>query len=99
MPPKDKSVNAALAAHARSSNAPAPKFATDRKPKRGDSIIYKPFVLERSGLSYSNVWSMMLEGTFPRSIKVGNKIGWYASEFEEWLTSRPRSRLKGDKAL
>ncbi len=41
------------------------------------------------GLCYATIWKLMKQGKFPQSIKLSEKrVGWRASEVEEWLESR-----------
>jgi predicted DNA-binding transcriptional regulator AlpA len=61
-----------------------------------DRLVFKGELLERTGLSFPTIWSMMRKGEFPRSRVVGGKSAWLASEFEAWLVALPRRRLKGD---
>jgi prophage regulatory protein len=68
-------------------------------------LIYKPELLERVGLSYTTIWTMMRQGRFPRSRSVGGgeseggqnqKVAWLSDEVDAWLTELPVRRLKGD---
>ncbi len=59
-------------------------------------LIYKPELLDRVGLSYCTIWTMMRDGRFPRSRVVGGKIAWYESDIDRWLEQLPVRRLKGD---
>ena len=59
-------------------------------------LIYKPELLDRVGLSYTTIWTMMREGRFPRSRVIGGKSAWVEREVEQHLTSLPVRRLKGD---
>jgi predicted DNA-binding transcriptional regulator AlpA len=60
-------------------------------------LISKPEVLDRIGVSYVTIWSMMRSGTFPRCRVIGGKSAWIESEVNDWILSRPQRRLKGDK--
>ena len=66
-----------------------------------ERLLYKGEVLELTGISYPNIWSQMRAGTFPRSVKVGEgrfgRVAWREGEIEEWIKTRPRNILKGDK--
>jgi predicted DNA-binding transcriptional regulator AlpA len=59
-------------------------------------LIYKPELLDRVGLSYTTIWTMMREGRFPRSRVIGGKSAWVEREVAEHLASLPVRRLKGD---
>lgn len=58
------------------------------------SYVFKPEVLERSGVSYVSIWSWMRQGKFPQSYDVGGRVAWRAHEFEQWLETRPVRKLK-----
>ena len=66
-----------------------------------ERLLYKGEVLELTGISYPNIWTQMRAGTFPRSVKVGagkfGRVAWREWEIEEWIKTRPRTILKGDK--
>jgi len=60
-------------------------------------LVYKPEVLDRTGLSYQTIWTLMRKGQFPRSREVsGGRTAWFAHEIDEWIASLPVRRLKGD---
>jgi len=44
------------------------------------------------GLSRWTLWRKEVAGTFPKSIKVGNKRLWIESEVDEWMRSRIAER-------
>jgi prophage regulatory protein len=60
-------------------------------------LLLKGEVLARVRVSYPTLWSWMVAGEFPRSVKIGGKSAWYESEVEDWLANLTRSRLKGDE--
>jgi prophage regulatory protein len=59
-------------------------------------LVFKGELLERTGLSFPTIWSMMRKGKFPRSRVVGGKSAWLANEVDAWFAALPRRRLKGD---
>jgi len=59
-------------------------------------LVFKGELLERTGLSFPTIWSMMRKGEFPRSRVVGGKSAWLAREVDSWFAALPRRRLKGD---
>jgi predicted DNA-binding transcriptional regulator AlpA len=67
-------------------------------PKKGDRLLSKSDVLARVPASYPRIWQMMVAGTFPRSVKLGSRAAWYASEIDSWLINLERTKLKGDEA-
>jgi predicted DNA-binding transcriptional regulator AlpA len=60
-------------------------------------LVSKSEVLELVPFSYQTLWAWMREGKFPRSREVGGKVCWMEHEIQDWLTSRPIKRLKGDE--
>ena len=49
-------------------------------------IHRRPKVEELTGLSRSSIYQMILDGTFPRPIKLGKRaVGWRAEDLERWL--------------
>jgi prophage regulatory protein len=53
------------------------------------SILRRPQVEARTGLSRSTIYERMKEGTFPSNISLGTKsVGWLASEIDDWLDQR-----------
>jgi predicted DNA-binding transcriptional regulator AlpA len=67
-------------------------------PKKGDRLLSKNEVLARVPASYARLWAMMVAGTFPRSVRLGSRAAWYASEIDSWLINLERTKLKGDEA-
>jgi prophage regulatory protein len=65
-------------------------------PKPGDRLLSKKEVLAKVPATYPSLWKMMRAGTFPRSVKFGARVAWYASEIDAWLSNLERSTLKGD---
>lgn len=61
-------------------------------------FVFKPEVLDRTGVTYVTIWHWMRAGTFPRSREVGGKTAWLESEIDAWIANRPIRRLKGDPA-
>jgi predicted DNA-binding transcriptional regulator AlpA len=99
LPPKDKSKNAALADFARAvKNTPMPAMQETATPIAGERCIDKTEVLRRVPLSYAKIWQLMREGRFPRSRALGTKVVWIEGEVDQYITSLPIRRLKGDDA-
>jgi len=56
------------------------------------SILRRPQVEHRTGLSRSTIYAMMAEGDFPKPIRLGKRaVGWPESVISEWLESRLRA--------
>lgn len=54
-----------------------------------ESIFRLPTVKERTGLSRSSIYIKMKEGTFPKSISLGERaIGWPSSEIDKWIANQ-----------
>ena len=50
-------------------------------------------VMNRTGLSRSTIWRLQSARKFPLSVVLlGERRGWYESEIDEWVKTRPRSR-------
>ena len=50
-------------------------------------------VKEKTGLGRSSIYDYMKEGTFPKSIKLGERaVGWVADEVDLWLRKRLEAR-------
>ena len=53
-----------------------------------DRIIRLRTVLHRTGLSRSTLYRKMLEGTFPRQLKIGiHSAGWHESAVNQWIAN------------
>jgi prophage regulatory protein len=50
------------------------------------SILRRPDVEARTGLSRSTIYLKVAQGSFPRPVSLGPRaVGWVASEVEAWL--------------
>jgi len=47
-----------------------------------DRLISKTQLLTKIPISYVQVWSLMREGKFPRSVAIGNRVAWVESEVD-----------------
>jgi predicted DNA-binding transcriptional regulator AlpA len=47
---------------------------------------------EKTGLSRWTLWRKENDGTFPKSMKVGNKRLWIETEIEDWMRARIAER-------
>jgi len=96
MPLKDKKANAALAARARAAKvAPQPQLPAVRRKRKGDRLILKPVVLYKTSMTYPQVWKLMRDGKFPRSVRLGSRAAWWESEVDAWLDNLHRTEFKG----
>lgn len=52
-------------------------------------ILRLPQVIELTGFSRSSIYSMMQDGDFPLSIKLGKRaVGWKEEDINKWVNSR-----------
>lgn len=57
-------------------------------------ILRRDAVEQLTGLSRSTIYSMMKEGSFPQSVRLGKRaVGWLESELHAWLTSRKQEAI------
>ena len=57
-------------------------------------IMRRDEVLVAVGFSYSTLKRKVRAGEFPAPVKLGRRsVGWFATEVEEWITSRERSDM------
>lgn len=73
---------------------PACDAAAANAPAR---LIDRAEVERRIPFSYPTIWKWMQQGNFPRSLNAGGKIVWREDEVDQWIKTRPRQMLKGDK--
>lgn len=54
-------------------------------------ILDKTAVRQMTSLSMPTLWRMERAGRFPQRVRLsGGRVGWFATEVEEWLQNRPR---------
>ena len=59
-------------------------------------LLSKPQILDRTGLSFPTIWSMMRSGIFPRARVLGGKSVWLEDEVNAFIHSLPVRPYKGD---
>ena len=60
-----------------------------------DRLMRLEEVLGYTGLSRSELYRQIQDGTFPRPVKVGKRaVRWRESEVEEWIAERPRAVMQ-----
>jgi prophage regulatory protein len=58
------------------------------------SVLRKPEVEQRTGLSSSSIDRLEAAGNFPKRMQLSPKaVGWFSSEVGDWIKSRPRGEL------
>ena len=56
------------------------------------SILRRPEVQARTGLSRSTIYLKVSQGTFPRPISIGARaVGWISAEIDTWLEQQVAS--------
>lgn len=59
------------------------------------TVIRLESVKKRTGISRSNIYKLMSEGLFPKSISLGARaVGWIEAEINEWIEQRIESSRK-----
>jgi prophage regulatory protein len=59
------------------------------------TILRRPQVQQRTGLSRSTLYQYIKEGVFPRSISLGPRsVGWLESDVSDWIAQRIRISRK-----
>lgn len=54
-----------------------------------DEVLRLPSVIQKIGLSRSTIYASILEGNFPKPIRLGPRaVGWLKSEIDVWLNER-----------
>jgi predicted DNA-binding transcriptional regulator AlpA len=83
---------------------PKEKSASSRPAKRAASknirrpIMFRPELLELFKCSAPTIWLWQVKHNFPRPIVVAGRSAWFVDEVEQWISTRPRRRIKGDAA-
>lgn len=53
------------------------------------TILRRPMVLARTGLSCSSIYDMMAKGLFPKPVPIGKRaVGWVESTIDNWIADR-----------
>ncbi|HFY0602177.1 TPA: helix-turn-helix transcriptional regulator [Legionella pneumophila] len=59
------------------------------------TVLRLETVKKRTGISRSNIYKLMSESLFPKSISLGARaVGWIESEINEWIEQRIESSRK-----
>ncbi|MEL7293137.1 MAG: AlpA family phage regulatory protein [Cyanobacteria bacterium J06555_13] len=62
-------------------------------------LIRLPEVLNRVGLSRSQIYNMCDNGTFPRALLLGPRaIAWNEEEIHDWMMAKIRERDRREEA-
>lgn len=61
-----------------------------------DSLLTRPEVEGRCGISKTTIYRLMRSGAFPEPIPVGARaVRWLESEIDQWISTRPKPRPHG----
>ena len=56
---------------------------------RAETILRRPAVEARTGLSRSTIYAMMARGEFPQPVRIGVRaVGWKETDVAGWLANR-----------
>ena len=59
------------------------------KISREPTILRRPQVQQRTGLSRSTLYQYIKDGEFPASVQLGPRaVGWLESDVSDWITAR-----------
>lgn len=60
------------------------------------TILRRPQVQAKTGLSRSTLYDRIKAGCFPRPIKLGGarSVGWLQSDIDDWITSQINASRK-----
>lgn len=54
------------------------------------TILRRPDVEARVGLSRATIYAKMADGTFPKPIRLSERaVGWRSADIDAWLAARP----------
>lgn len=57
------------------------------------TILRRPKVEAKTGLSRSTIYARTTKGTFPKPVQLGPRsVGWFEDEIEAWLSDREAER-------
>ncbi len=62
-----------------------------------DTWLTKIQLVEKTHLSYTSIWKMIVAGDFPRGKQVGRQLLWRASDVDGWIDGRPDQVVQGDE--
>ena len=61
----------------------------NHKTQQVPSILRRPQVEQRTGLSRSSLYQHIKDGEFPAPVSIGLRaVGWLESEVSDWITAR-----------
>ena len=68
----------------------------DSKPfQQSLTILRRPQVQQRTGLSCSSIYALMSSGDFPAPIRMSpHTVGWLEHEIDRWIAERAQASRK-----
>jgi len=61
----------------------------ENQTHREPTILRRPQVQQRTGLSRSTLYQYIKDGEFPQSIALGPRsVGWLESDISDWIAKR-----------
>lgn len=68
-----------------------------RKPSSGPTVVLDPaLVMSRTGLDHLSIVAGVAAGTFPKPVRVSDRVVWKQDDISEWISARI---VEGDAAL
>jgi prophage regulatory protein len=62
------------------------------------TILRRPQVQQRTGLSRSTLYQYIKEGAFPASVSLGPRaVGWLESDVSDWISARVKLARQGQQ--
>ena len=75
------------------------KLIQEALATKRETLLRKPEVLRRTGLSNSTFYNRIKEGVIPRGVPMGPRLkGWPASEIDTYIQACIEARDAGSKA-
>jgi prophage regulatory protein len=71
--------------------------AMHTKISKEPTILRRPQVQQRTGLSRSTLYQYIKDGEFPASVQLGPRaVGWLESDVSGWITARVKLARQGN---
>ena len=66
------------------------------KPSNEPTLLRRPQVQQRTGLSRTTLYAYIKDGEFPAPVRLGARaVGWLESEVSEWIHARVKLTRQG----
>jgi prophage regulatory protein len=71
--------------------------AMHTKISKEPTILRRPQVQQRTGLSRSTLYQYIKDGEFPASVQLGPRaVGWLESDVSDWISARVKLARQGN---